>query len=267
RALRETNPSVSAPPEFESIIFRALEKDRTKRFATAREFAQAIEKIVATLDDTAGAPPPLPVAAEVTGEATRVAPREPKEADAATVVSVAGEAPTVVTNLDSPAIGEQRLRIAPSSDHAVPERTRDVPAPGSRRSPILIIAALLILAIAIGAWAMLRKGPEAAALDVVAPRETIPVVQARLGINAYPWANVTSIRNVESGESIEMKAPLVTPAPIDLAPGRYEVTLSNPDFPQPITRTVEITPGREATLNVHFADPAGAPLPTFGGRR
>ena len=60
RSLRDANPSVLASPELEALIFRALEKDRTKRFASAREFAQAIERIAPTLDDTAGAPPPLP---------------------------------------------------------------------------------------------------------------------------------------------------------------------------------------------------------------
>ena len=264
RTLRETNPSVSAPPELEAIIFRALEKDRTKRFATAREFAQALEKIVATLDDTAGAPPPLPIAAEYTDEATRVAPREVKESDAVTVMSIAADAPTIVTKIDAPTPGpaDQRLRTYPT-----PEPTRDAPAPGARRSPFLAVAALLLVAIVIGGWVMLRKRP-APAVDVVAQRDTaIPVAASHLAINAYPWANVTSIRNVDSGESIELTAPLVTPAPVDLAPGRYEVTLTHPDFPQPITRTVEITAGREAILNVHFTDPAGASLPSFGGRR
>ena len=59
----------------------------------------------------------------------------------------------------------------------------------------------------------------------------------------------------------------MTPAPVDLPPGRYEVTLSNPQFGQPVTRTVAITAGEEETLNVTFRDPASATLPDFGVTR
>src|SRR6185295_14385603 len=55
KALRETNPQVEAPPELEALIFRALEKDRTKRFATARELAQALERLAPSLSDASGA--------------------------------------------------------------------------------------------------------------------------------------------------------------------------------------------------------------------
>src|SRR5688500_14698579 len=95
KALREVNPSVTAPPELEAVILRSLEKDRNKRFATAREFAQAIERLIPSLSDAAGAPPPLPLEAELTNEATREVPRTP--ADAATVISIAGDAATIVT--------------------------------------------------------------------------------------------------------------------------------------------------------------------------
>jgi hypothetical protein len=59
----------------------------------------------------------------------------------------------------------------------------------------------------------------------------------------------------------------VTPAPIELAPGRYEVTVSHPDYPRSITRTVDVASGRDETLNVQFADPATASLPPFEGGR
>ncbi|HKO57379.1 MAG TPA: protein kinase, partial [Thermoanaerobaculia bacterium] len=73
RALRETNPTVTASPELEALLFRSMEKDRKKRFATAREFAQALEQLIPTLDDRAGAAAPVAAAVEVTDEATRQA--------------------------------------------------------------------------------------------------------------------------------------------------------------------------------------------------
>jgi serine/threonine protein kinase len=51
RPLREVNPVVRSAPQLEALLFRALEKDRQKRFATARDFARALEAIIPTLDD------------------------------------------------------------------------------------------------------------------------------------------------------------------------------------------------------------------------
>ncbi|HUR81651.1 MAG TPA: hypothetical protein VM733_12860, partial [Thermoanaerobaculia bacterium] len=91
--------------------------------------------------------------------------------------------------------------------------------------------------------------------------------QAHLGINAYPWANVISVRNVESGESVDIGRGVVTPTALDLAPGRYEVTLANPDFPKPIRRTVSLEAGADAPLWVNFSDGKSARVPDFGGPR
>jgi len=254
KPLREANPGVTAPPELEALIFRALEKDRTKRFATAREFAQAIERLAPSLSEAPGAPPPVPLSAEVTNEATRVA-RVSSEAE--TIVSIAGDAPTIET--PAPMMLDRAGFTPP------------VEEPRGRSSKGLAIAALIVMLIAAGAW-MVWKQPEkvvekpAAAVPVQASTvPAVPIAPGHLGINAFPWANVTAIRNVDNGESVEIRAPLVTPAPVDLAPGRYEVTLANPDFAKTITRTVSITAGADETLNVHFADPESARLPDFGG--
>ncbi len=249
KAMHDANPALSAPPELEAIIFRALEKDRTKRFATAREFAQALDRLAPQLPDVGGAPTPLPAAADKTDEATRITPGN--GLNAATIVSVAGDAPTVV----SQAVPAQRPldRVTIPMGPPVPERKPRVP----------IIVGSLILVFAIAAWILTRpRKPE--------PEPSAPPVAAaaaHLGINAFPWGTVTSIRNLDNGQTIEMKSPLVTPAPVDLAPGRYEVTLSNPNFPNPITRQISVAAGDEQTLNVHFTDPARATLPDFGGAR
>jgi serine/threonine protein kinase len=275
KALAETNPTIIASPELEALMFRALEKDRSKRFATAREFANALEAILPTMPDLPGAPPPLPMHAEVTDEATRVAAA--RASDAATVLSVSGSAATVA--------------MTPSGEIAIPhaQRTLDrvtpeesVPASRSRAPMFAMLAVLLALAGG-GAWMMLRPRPAAPPIAEPTPvtkaaavppttRATdpvlaVPAAQGHLGINAFPWANVTSVRNVDNGQSVDIGMNLVTPAPMDLAPGRYEVTLVNPEYAKPITRTVEVAAGGEATLNVHFADPAGASVPDFGGTR
>jgi serine/threonine protein kinase len=261
RAIRETNPKAATSPELESLVFRALEKDRTQRFATAREFGQALDAIAPLLSDTAGVPPPLPPASEVTNEATRVMDRAREASDAATVMSIAQDTPTVNTQLRSPSPIEVAAPVAKPN----------------RRNSIIAIAAVVVIALLVGGWMMTRNHP------IPGPVSTEPVQQAstvslpvqdhnavtqpgRLGINAFPWANVTSIRNVDNGQDVEISTTLMTPTPVELPPGRYEVTLSNPRF-RSVTRTVAIDSGEDETLNVTFRDPASAALPDFGVTR
>ena len=42
-------------------------------------------------------------------------------------------------------------------------------------------------------------------LEVVAPK----VTPGHLGVNAFPWAEVTKIRDVRSGEDVALSAPIV----------------------------------------------------------
>jgi serine/threonine-protein kinase len=272
RAIREANPLAAPSPELEALVFRALEKDRARRFATAREFGQALDAIAPMLSDTAGAPPPLPPSSEVTNEATREAKR--KSHEAATIVSIAQDAPTVAANLPAKKTLDRRGMNPPPEPGARPVRPVQKE---KKRSMLLPVAALILIALGVGGWMMMRKSatvgpivvpPVSQASTVSLPAQTVPAPaqQGRLGINAFPWANVTSIRNLDNGQNVAI-ASLVTPAPVDLAPGRYEVTLSNPQFPKPITRTVAITAGADETLNVTFRDPASATLPDFGVTR
>jgi serine/threonine protein kinase len=260
KALREVNPLVSAPPELEALIFRALEKDRSKRFATAREFAQALERIAPGLSDVGGAPPPLPATADITDEATRVTSKPVP--DALTVLTAEEAEPT--------RISDRELFAVPSPpEPAAPER--------SSAKWLAPVAAALIAVIA-GGWYLTRDDEPAAAPAAEAVQAaTIPLptpapsvaaeTPGHLAINAFPWATVASIRNLDNGESIDIGAKLVTPATVDVAPGRYEFTLTNPGHPRAITRTVTVANGEDAALTVHFVDPARAALPDFGGAR
>jgi serine/threonine protein kinase len=262
KALRETNPGTAAAPELEALIFRALEKDRSKRFATAREFAQALERIAPLLSDAGGAPPPLPLAAEVTDEATRVAPRAGSQEHEATVMT---EAETQISD---------RFLVPPPSVSGGAAAAAAAGARSGRRSTSYVAIAAVLAVLSGAGWMFLRAKPAPApvrrtvraAAVPVAPRPSIPIAApGRLGINAFPWAEVRSIRNLDNGEDVDIGATLVTPAPVDLAPGRYEVTLMNPRFSRTITRTVSIEAGAEATINVQFSDPSS--LPDFGGSR
>jgi len=252
RALREVNPSMPSSPELEAIIFRALEKDRKKRFASAREMARALEEIEPSLDDQTGAPPPLPKALEVTEEPTKVAtPTVPSSIAAARIDS---RASTVLTANGEPM--SRPLRKVSS--------TNVVPVPAPRRSALSwIVLVIVVSALAVGAAVLVRKFQAVESTKKIAP--PVAVAPGRVALNAFPWGEVTSIRNVANGSTIELKAPFVTPAPVDLAPGTYEITLSNPAFRSPITRKVDVKAGQEQLLNIAFADPATATIPQLAG--
>jgi hypothetical protein len=255
RALREVNPSMPSSPELEALIFRALEKDRKKRFASAREMARALEEIEPSLDDQTGAPPPLPKAFEVTEEPTKVAtPTVPSSIATPKAPRVDPNASTLLTANGEPM--SRPLRKF-STTNVVP-----VPAPRRSMTAAIIVVIVLIAAGAITAFLLWKPAP-------AEPKKSLPppvaVAPGRVALNAFPWGEVTSIRNVANGATVEMKAPFVTPAPVDLAPGTYEITLSNPAFRSPITRKVDVKAGQEQLINVAFTDPATATLPQFAG--
>ncbi|HEV8433538.1 MAG TPA: serine/threonine-protein kinase [Thermoanaerobaculia bacterium] len=228
KPMREINPTVPDAPELEALIFRALEKDRGRRFRTAREFADELERILPTLPETGGAAQ-IPVATEVTDEVTRLS------------------APEVETVLTKP------LVTIPSP-------------PEPKRSPAAAIIVVFALLVA-GAFALFsrhREEPIALKPKPLVAAAVVPITRGRVAINAFPWGEITAVKNVETGQSIDIGPNLFTPAPLELAPGRYEITLRNPQFPTAITKKVEVTSERDAALDIQFRDPASAPLPDFG---
>ena len=243
KPLREINPTVPEAPPLEAIIFRALEKDRARRFATAREFADAIEKVIPSLPDVIGAMPLLPDAVEVTDEATR-------EREYPVTVATLELAPTVRTESVLPPVVE------------IPTKKKS----GSR---VAAIAVATVIVIGAGIGVMLRKHPEPVKeVTVTAPLTSagtiVPQAQAHIGINAFPWAEVQHVRDLNDGQEVALQTNVVTPAQIDLSPGKYEITLSNPAFKKPITQTIEIGAGEARTINVQFTDAENASLPDFG---
>ena len=273
RSIAEANPSAIAAPELEALIFRALEKDRNKRYASAREFAQALDRIAASLPDTASPPPPVPAELEAVTQKTSMNPQQASVTIAATKESPAA---TVPTSRSASMVTLDRV----SSEEEVPAE----PQP-KRPMPWMLYAAALVLAlIAVVVWMVRKPKPSddivtatqttqsvqastmTATTTVAATTDTpIPAAPGHLGINAYPWANVTSVRNLDNGQSVVIGPNVVTPTALDLAPGRYEVTLSNPDYAKSITRTVALKEGADEPLWVNFTDGKAAQVPDFGG--
>jgi hypothetical protein len=142
-----------------------------------------------------------------------------------------------------------------------------------RKAIGIALGVIVALALVVGGWLFVRNIYNRAnkTTDAVPVRPAAsavpPASPGRLAINAFPWAKVTSIRNLDNGESVDIGSGLVTPVPVDLAPGRYEITFVNPSFARPITRSTTVAAGGDASLTVHFVDPASAALPDFGVSR
>jgi tRNA A-37 threonylcarbamoyl transferase component Bud32 len=257
KPLQEVNPGATVPPQLEALIFRALEKDRTKRYASAREFAAELERVAGSLPDIPGPPPPLPAVAELTAEGTRF------PGEAVTVVSLESDAPAVA----AVAVQKTLERVAVSAP-GEPAGTTSAERPAGRSAGYAAVAAVVAV-LAGGGWMLTRERPASPVRpEPVKAATVVPAGQpGRVAINAFPWANVTSVRNLDNGETIDIGTNVVTPAPLDLAPGRYEVTLANPGFVKPITRTVSVASSSDVELYVTFSDPASASVPDFGGAK
>jgi tRNA A-37 threonylcarbamoyl transferase component Bud32 len=280
KPLRTTNPAVTASPELEALIFRALEKDREKRFASAREFARALERLVPDLDDTP-AIQTITEAEEVSTEERALAPATIIEGGTAVAAGAGGDTvrSTQLTTLEH--------QVATDPDTVVSERptagTVDMAAPdfvgapatvieelpaSKRRSPLVwglgAAAALLIIVVAV--TLMSRKNDAGAVATSTLEAAAIPALQpGYLGINAYPWGEVINIRELGSGSAVPLNERIVTPAMINLQPGRYEIVISNPAYPEPIAKVVEVKGGSEVVVMAQFATATESSFPDFEG--
>ena len=80
-------------------------------------------------------------------------------------------------------------------------------------------------------------------LPATAKERTPAAVQAgSLVVNAVPWGQVTAIVDAQ-GRAQKLPAGAVTPFVITLPPGRYTITVTNPDVAAPVSVTAEVTAG------------------------
>ncbi|MEA2235976.1 MAG: eukaryotic-like serine/threonine-protein kinase [Thermoanaerobaculia bacterium] len=263
RALADVNPTMPSSPKLEALIFRALEKDRRKRFASAREFARALEEIEPELDDQVGAAQPLPRAVEITEEPTKVATPTSLSGAPAKAPATDPNAVTVLTDHGRPVANRELRKVSTTNVVPLPPP----PRPRLRWVWIVVVAALagLIAAAIVNRYRSVAERNAVTETAAVSTATPASAAQGRVALNAFPWGEVSSIRNVATGSEIDLKEKVVTPASVDLSPGTYEITLSNPSFRSPVTRKIEVKPGEEQLVNLQFADPATASLPRFEG--
>jgi len=293
RPLAAANPGSRASAELEALIFKALEKERGNRFASAREFAKRLESIIPSLDDTAATPIATGIEESSTDEVavgteSTIAINRLRQGDQTAVTmdnqprtvtspiqpaGVPGEklAPTVA-GVTAPLILDDRIQEA-TRIQAAPTLTE--PAPKSRSTrpeerflrrrmmPIAVLAAGIVVAVVIAFVLMSRVESEATAPVSMASAPG-GAVKGSLGVNAFPWAEI-EIKDLAKGTKVETGGQLVTPAWIDLPPGRYELTMRNPRVAKPVTREVQIKPQSQEMVMVELMPPAKAAYPDFDG--
>ena len=194
-----------------------------------------------------------PTGTKVAADEATVMERQPTiGSNEATVVERVGAqaAPTAL---------ERKLGPA-GAEPTVLERLQPTPAPKKSNTAMMIgIAAAIIVVLGIAAVVMLRKpspqsgpaaGPTASTtVTATAPASTAPVPagQGVLLLSASPWGDVDKIVD-EKGMQVNLADDdRSTPARINLAPGKYIVTMSGPQG-RTETFPVEVAAGRKTPI-------------------
>jgi serine/threonine-protein kinase len=203
RPLREVNPVVRSAPQLEALLFRALEKDRQKRFASARDFARALEALIPTLDDRP----------------------EPESPD---------QAPTIITQGETPVTDPEPTVVATPLQTPAPQP----PIPPRRKSsmliPLLAIIGILALTSFAGGIYLIAR--------YLAARKSTPVVVKRPTPTPRftPAENIAVSTEISVQEPVigELGSPQPSPSPT-VAP---TATVAPTPYPTPTPTRPPATP-------------------------
>ena len=273
-----TNPEAIVPANLEALILRSLEKSRDTRFATANDFASALEDIrpsippdqkygvgerMVTLSGAktlADLPKYTPTGINTLGAA------QTQQTMAERNLTASGMQQTVV---DRPTRGSNDATVIERLG-SIAEKTQLEPKAGwgdgaaqptvleskyqepkkSRTGLIVAIAAVVLIAVGIGAYMSrgslkVDGGPDPGPgpgggvgtnVVVVPP----PVGEGVLLLSANPWGEIEKIVNAQSQALVELSEDdRSTPSRIQLAAGKYRVTVKGPDDAQTVDVLIE----------------------------
>lgn len=279
-SLRVANPRSEVPEELESLVFRALEKDREKRFASARAFATALEALI----------PHLPAEASGAGMSdgvdlktlqSGVAVNARTAEDETVPESAAIVATEQVTHAETPlrrvgtagahsddsllvtATDVENVALADQTLIQTLDQERKAEATTSKRRPVMYAAAAAAFILITSIIVSMARRDEVPPETVVPASAVVPLSAAKSGIalNAFPWGEVTEIRELGSGR-ITPTGGAVTPATFSVAPGRYRLVVKHPEFGER-TETVEVLAGGMREVNLELTDPESVKMPSF----
>ena len=264
--IAQLSPDIKVPPQLEAIVMKSLEKNRDQRFASAAEFATALEEIRSSVapDEKYGLGERMVTISEQrtltdvpkvkTGQAATLgsAPTQMTTGASATASSrTQAETPTVMERAASPAtLGGQptvQERISAQAAPTVVESKwkeaeptvleRQI-APPKKSKVVMIssIAASAVIVVAIAAFVMFRSPTKIVQKNPIPPDSgttvtttPIPVGQGQLLLSASPWGEIDKIVNEKSKKIIDLNDDdRSTPKGIDLEPGKYLITMTGP---------------------------------------
>jgi len=241
RTFSETDPHARIPIEVRAAVLKALEKRREDRYQTAEEFAAALR---ATLTPSQQKTLDVPVFTTP-----------------ASAVAAAATAPT------------EQLTIAPAVKTQADATEVSGPGPARRWLPVAAVIALLFLGGAAVVWLkapvddVVPEKPVATASNTMTPPVAAPVpdpippgssvtvaapvvLPGQLVINAFPWAQVTSVVNAEGVEQLSGAGE--TPLMLSLSPGTYKVSLSNPYSKKSVVLDANVATGETSRLQAEL---------------
>ena len=288
--IAQLNPDVKIPAQLEDIVMRSLEKGRDQRFATAAEFATALEAVRNTIPPDqkyglgermvtlSGAKTISDLPKYKTGQAATMgsAPTQmttgasgtasaKTQADQATVIERTGAPPQRQTRGSNEPTIQERLPTQ-SAPTVVESKWTGEAQPTvlerqitTKKKPNVMmmsgIAATVVIGIIVAALVLRQPGKKDGGVNPPPPPTSGSVVDVgppgTLLLSASPWGNIEKIINAKNHAEVNLDdEKRSTPTGIELNPGRYLVTVQGPSESR--TLDVQIPPGKKIKERIDF---------------
>lgn len=262
RETRQAEEQKRAAQRQAAIPARGRDQKEVEKASTLpllrEEAVAAAEREGATQEDVPTAATRVP--AEPAGEdqlgtpvvvsAPADAQREPEVSAEQPQPSVAAVQPHAPAAARKPPRPKRPKAQPPADDRPAP--AMPVSVRGTRRWPLWAGVAV-VATVAVLATVLLpsRPAPRPLPTPVVGTPAVsvtpapLPVERGRLLLSAVPWAEVVAVTG-SNGRTVDLPAVRITPVWLDLAPGRYEITLRDPASGAQRRRVVEVVAGEQA---------------------
>ncbi|HUR80289.1 MAG TPA: serine/threonine-protein kinase [Thermoanaerobaculia bacterium] len=274
------------PSPLAAMIMKSLEKNRDARYATASDFASALESIrtsiapdqkygvgerMVTLSGAATlADLPKITAPQVTAGGAARTQQQTYAGGTVPGVTVAraekptrsgSDAETMVERLGGAAPTSAEPKWTPQAESTVIEK--QIAPPKKNTGMIAGIAAAVVLAILAGVWAFTRKPDAPVPTDTVVSTAGTEVTattqkpltgdQGLLLLSAAPWGELDRIVSKSNQKEIPLTADdREIPSRIELDPGEYSITVNGPHGAK--TVDVQIKAGQPTRTKVTTGD-------------
>jgi serine/threonine-protein kinase len=261
---------ITGSPALQAVLAHALERDRNKRFATAREFSDALAVIEPALADE----PPKPAVAAFDADATMKTERTNRGQTIAPPVAAAEAPPTVIT---TPAASVVQRATTPSAPRpaapppfeAPPTVVDPMPMAAPRRNTgtiiaISVLALLLLGAVAVIAMMRFRATPDVATSTTTVATTTTTTTkpsQTTVEVTPPPPVLIDTAPTTTTAPSVATAAPPAATTETAAATSTHPATTTRhaPPKPKPVP-VEEPAPAQETTA----PEPQPAAVPTSG---